>query len=640
MSDTSLHELDRAGKKMQGIYAKAEEAGEATDKIMGRTKGDKSQKQIIDLSKDFDAVKKYESDVNNLVLKYTNEQSISETDAKLKGLELLKKQTTENETLLGSERLKIVMEIEKKIAQIKLSQQLEDLKVQEATEIKSAEDRYNQSINPLKEKLTKEKNLTLEQKRKINDSITSSEADLNINLDIIAEQFRAKKKNAELVSNDEIEKLRIDNAKKTEDAISKERINAIQDISRRTLALEIQVAKTILDKKLTEVRGNYALEMSAYEDFLAAKSEAELKQAISSATQTQKYMLSAVTELQQTMVNIKPEDTNNDQVKKDLASNKQKYTDDTNELRRQLITQKISYEDFLTKKAELDKDYKKKSDEIKGKEISGWQIVAKAISESFKKMYEEQAKRSNEITISYLKESDALKQQRTITEDLRRTQGEYSAIYIASKTRLIELEEKHKETFENAVSSISQGAASLAISLIANGESASKIMIKTAFSALKQLVPIFIAEIFGQSIGQLGPIAGAIVGGALTAGLYGLVSVAEAAALGAEGGYMDGVKRLGKRGKTDTMVIGFNPRETIFDEQRTNRDRELFSWLHRNPTRPASEFYINQNGELIGELKKLREDFKTARLVEVHDRMRVDINDNRTVEVKKVPLWR
>ena len=54
--------------------------------------------------------------------------------------------------------------------------------------------------------------------------------------------------------------------------------------------------------------------------------------------------------------------------------------------------------------------------------------------------------------------------------------------------------------------------------MIINGQKASKAVLVSALNTLNALVPIFVAEIFGQSVGQLGP-AGIVVAGALTATL-------------------------------------------------------------------------------------------------------------------------
>lgn len=56
---------------------------------------------------------------------------------------------------------------------------------------------------------------------------------------------------------------------------------------------------------------------------------------------------------------------------------------------------------------------------------------------------------------------------------------------------------------------------------------ANKKIALAALDGLKSLIPIFIAEIMGKSLSQLGPVAGAVAGGLATGVLYGLVGVAK-----------------------------------------------------------------------------------------------------------------
>ncbi len=134
--------------------------------------------------------------------------------------------------------------------------------------------------------------------------------------------------------------------------------------------------------------------------------------------------------------------------------------------------------------------------------------------------------------------------------------------------------QKFSELASNSITQLATAFAASTASLIASGDGVGKALAKSAFNALNSIVPILIAQIFGQSIAQLGPIAGPIAGALLTAGLYTLVAVARGALGFKKGGY------TGDGAPDDTAGV-VHKSEFVSTAKTTQRERPLLEFLHK-----------------------------------------------------------
>lgn len=132
--------------------------------------------------------------------------------------------------------------------------------------------------------------------------------------------------------------------------------------------------------------------------------------------------------------------------------------------------------------------------------------------------------------------------------------------------------------------------------------------LKIAIDLLAKQIPIFVAQIFGTTVGQLGP-AGLLVVGGLTAGLYALYN--EAVAGFKTGGY------TGDAG-TDEVAGVVHGQEYVLNAEATRANRDVLEWANKT-NRPIAEYYkmetisntnysIADNGQLVFEVRKLREE--------------------------------
>jgi TP901 family phage tail tape measure protein len=148
--------------------------------------------------------------------------------------------------------------------------------------------------------------------------------------------------------------------------------------------------------------------------------------------------------------------------------------------------------------------------------------------------------------------------------------------------------------------------------------------LKIAADLLAQQIPIFVAQIFGTTVGQLGPF-GVVVAGGLTATLWALYN--EAVAGFKTGGY------TGDAG-TDEVTGVVHGQEYVLNAEATRANRDVLEWANKT-NRPISEYYkfhtvetsttaVTHDGQLINEVQKLREETRN---------LGVHIRRNTTVEL-------
>lgn len=136
-----------------------------------------------------------------------------------------------------------------------------------------------------------------------------------------------------------------------------------------------------------------------------------------------------------------------------------------------------------------------------------------------------------------------------------------------------------------------------------------------AFDAVSKMIPAFVAGILGSSITALGPIAGPIAAGILTASLQLLLGQAKAAL-----GFKDGVVDLEGPGTetSDSIPAWLSRGESVITAASTKANREELAWMNANPGMSIRDYYVSQapqvryavtqDGDLIQEVRKLREE--------------------------------
>ena len=114
--------------------------------------------------------------------------------------------------------------------------------------------------------------------------------------------------------------------------------------------------------------------------------------------------------------------------------------------------------------------------------------------------------------------------------------------------------------------------------MIASGEDALKGFAKSIFQTIKALVPAFITQIFGTSIGTLGPIAGPIASGILTGSLYALLGVAENAILQLK----DGAININGAGtsRSDSIPAMLSKGESVINARSTAQNEPYLRFIN------------------------------------------------------------
>jgi hypothetical protein len=184
---------------------------------------------------------------------------------------------------------------------------------------------------------------------------------------------------------------------------------------------------------------------------------------------------------------------------------------------------------------------------------------------------------------------------------------------VAEKTKSLATVDEQTYGFRTAVLEEFAGRAieqfgALAASGTATLGDFGKAGLKIAADLLAQQIPIFVAQIFGTTVGQLGPF-GVLVAGGLTASLYALYN--EAVSGFKTGGY------TGDAG-TDEVAGVVHGQEYVLNAEATRANRDVLEWANKT-NRPIAEYYkfhaietsttaVTHDGQLITEVQKLREE--------------------------------
>lgn len=174
--------------------------------------------------------------------------------------------------------------------------------------------------------------------------------------------------------------------------------------------------------------------------------------------------------------------------------------------------------------------------------------------------------------------------------------------------------EGNEKVFNQFIGQTLSGFSELAASGTATLEDFGKMAAGAAFDAVGKMIPSFVTGILGSSITTLGPILGPITAATLTGTLYGLLGLARTAA-----GFKDGVVSLNGEGTetSDSIPAWLSKGESVITARGTRANMKELEWINKTG-KSISEYYfnsipisntsVNDNGELIREVQKLREE--------------------------------
>jgi TP901 family phage tail tape measure protein len=330
----------------------------------------------------------------------------------------------------------------------------------------------------------------------------------------------------------------------------------------------------------------------------------------------------------------------NKEVEDSINSVKSEYEKETDVLNEQLKNREISYSEYNTKIVDLENKKNEKLKELESERFDFVDIINDQLTESFKKL-------ANNVKETFEQQSQAVIGYQDKLTDYQK-QLEEGVITELEYNELTTQAQKDKEdALTSSYEAIAVSSGATLASLIADGESFTTALARTALEGLQALVPVFIAEIFGQSLGQLGPIAGPVVAGALTATLQGLISVAQSSI----GGANDGVIGLseGNKGKPkgkDSILMMLAPNESVITSQATAKNKPYLEFINKggsiadliNPNVYSSDMG-ETNSRLMAntkEISELRKDMRKLRVNHFYDKQpKVTLNNNVVIKSQR-----
>lgn len=327
----------------------------------------------------------------------------------------------------------------------------------------------------------------------------------------------------------------------------------------------------------------------------------------------------------------------NKEIEDSISSVKSEYEAETEALNEQLKSREISYSEYNAKIVELEAEKNDKLKELEDQRFGFVDIINDQLTESFKKLAENVKESFAEQSQAVIGYQDKLADYQKQLEDGVITELEYNEL-------TTQAQKDKEEALTASYEAIAVASGATLASLIADGESFTTALAKTALDGLQALIPVFIAEIFGQSLGQLGPIAGPVVAGALTATLQGLVSVAQSSI----GGANDGVVGLNESNKgkpkgNDSILMMLAPNESVITSSGTAKNKPYLEFINKggsiadliNPNVYSSDM-SETNKRLIAntkEISEMRKDMRKLRVDHFYDKQpKVFVNNK--IELK------
>lgn len=465
-----------------------------------------------------------------------------------------------------------------------------------------------------------------------------------------AQRNRIKQKYVEIFAQERI---------KSEFEAEEARIGLIENAAERELQLSLLGLKRKRDAELASIGNNSRARLDAELQYQEQRYQAEIEYlrrtnaAVSLSFNIRENLLKAFTDASlQEAENKKQQDLQAlKKEEQDLLKSLQKreisyveYLEKLEELkkRRVEIEKQGAATVDLTKAFDIEGGIKKMNESLsKFNPQAALNRLRVGLVEAVKATFTEQQKlldgTANRLGTAYQAINNArLREERLLTEKLRAEQEQrfddakrLDAEYNASRDTTAALEKSRIDTQAKLYEQLVVTAGAQFTQLILQGEDAGTALLKVALDQLQAIVPLLVAQIFGQSFAQLGPVGGAIASGLAIAAFQGLIAVAKSA-LGFRTGVIDFDGTDGKgRGNTRTLMLpnmGNDPdkylvriaeHETIIPKDLTLQHKDLFKFMFQggNPLdyyRPTIQREVRERLE--------RETRETVRYVVVNVR--------------------
>lgn len=310
--------------------------------------------------------------------------------------------------------------------------------------------------------------------------------------------------------------------------------------------------------------------------------------------------------------------------------------DEESDLETSLANREISFDEYQQKVATIAEQ--RRAAEAEGEQRlnailanlkrAGETALGEIAKQESAKMITAATTKQNEITAA---ETELAAAQRTLNRTKKTDLEAYAKAEadVTEKTKKLADTDAQTYGFRTAVLEEFAGKAieqfgALAASGSATIADAGKLALGLVVELLKKQIPIWVASIFGTTVGQLGPL-GVLVAGGLTATLYALAN--EATAGFKTGGY------TGDSG-TDEVAGVVHGQEYVLNANATRQNRDVLEWANKT-NRPISEYFrshslerqtyaVSDSGEIVLEVQKLREETRN---------LGVQIRRNTVVEV-------
>lgn len=222
----------------------------------------------------------------------------------------------------------------------------------------------------------------------------------------------------------------------------------------------------------------------------------------------------------------------------------------------------ISAQQYNSKIVEIEADRVSKVKELNNSQLDSMKILTDGLSKAF-------------TTVSEKYQEMAKENLKTLNE-LSKKEQEYQKLQSQGVAIPAELQLAHEQYGQAASDAISQMAVSTGsafASMLLEGKNVAKSLALLALDTLDSIIPVLVAQIFGQALAQLGPIGGAVAAATGIGLLKGLVAIAKSSFGGAyRGVYKISESNKGKPGPGDTIPTMLKKGESVATVEATNNN--------------------------------------------------------------------
>ena len=329
-------------------------------------------------------------------------------------------------------------------------------------------------------------------------------------------------------------------------AVKLAEINAIPDLAQRKRRLALLEAQKTYSAQLAAVRGNAALELAAYKDYVNAKKviDEDYLRATNAVYDATRQLVGDLTDAFRDIWST--------------AAAKQRAEEERDHQKR--LADIKSEEDALKKKLQrgqiLWEEYQAEQDKLDDRR---------------REAQEQQAERTS------ARDND--KRQR-ISAAIQKTADQQYKLWADATAK-----------GETAYDRLAVAAGASFAAQIAAGQKWSDAMLIMLLENMSHALTVYIPEIMAASVGLLGPIAGPIAAGAAIVTIQAYAAIARAQ-LGAQDGVVEPTTAYARpRGAKDTMQIWITPKEAIMNEEATARNRDALRWANRTKS-DLADYYL------------------------------------------------